>query len=614
MDIDTDGGSGSRRDMLTMSHIANPQLVNQPLVFDHMISHWPASSWTPRHMARLLNGKTVKCRLGCLPCFQECSEIQWEKHSLYHTASMDDLVDWAYGERAALDLPNPVSQCTSDQLWAYIDYKYVKDIFHEQPDVFKAFDWSHFGVGNRDGYHSTLWMGTRGAHTCCHYDTYGFNLVAQLHGRKRWVLFPPEDTNNLYPTRIPYEESSVFSEVNIKVPDVAKYPKFKDCHAYVVTLNAGQVLYVPRHWWHFVECLEMSISANTWVEMPNDDESRVEEAITRLIISKWSQHCQQDFRVNPHEDLEPEEMNWHYLSQALSMSCTSTRPSIPSSSSTSTPTANFQGHSTVDDCKDNVWKAEPRVSSPHHQLPNHLQNFSDCVHNLVREQTYNLLPTKYEEKEDSTNKACKDTTFSVATSHSKSTGMESVLQDSSSTTKRMKQSATANTPHVYRILPSPMESLLVNPSPRCRAEQCQRCKCLKESKDVSKVTVEESSGNVGVSSGKGSDSGVGGIADGGMGEVCDGGGGMHDICVDGTFKDYDDSGDGDVGVSGVGASNIDGDGSVDESDDSGSGDSQVYGKGDWCNVSEATFLKCLLKPDVVSLVGQHLRQYNVDNT
>ena len=44
--------------------------------------------------------------------------------------------------------------------------------------------------------------------------------VAQLHGRKRWLLYPPADTANLYPTRVPYEESSVFSRVDARAPDL----------------------------------------------------------------------------------------------------------------------------------------------------------------------------------------------------------------------------------------------------------------------------------------------------------------------------------------------------------------------------------------------------------
>ena len=37
---------------------------------------------------------------------------------------------------------------------------------------------------------------------------------------------------------------------------------------YIITLNAGDVLFVPRHWWHFVYThSESSISINTWLEM-----------------------------------------------------------------------------------------------------------------------------------------------------------------------------------------------------------------------------------------------------------------------------------------------------------------------------------------------------------
>jgi len=48
-----------------------------------------------------------------------------------------------------------------------------------------------------------------------------------LARRKRWVLFPPSQTDCMYPTRIPYEESSVFSQVNVRSPDLCQHVKYK---------------------------------------------------------------------------------------------------------------------------------------------------------------------------------------------------------------------------------------------------------------------------------------------------------------------------------------------------------------------------------------------------
>ena len=75
------------------------------------------------------------------------------------------------------------------------------------------------------------------AHTPCHYDTYGCNLVAQLSGEKRWVLFSPGDTESLYPTRVPYEESSVFSRVNVIDPDLKTFTKFANATSYSVSVH-----------------------------------------------------------------------------------------------------------------------------------------------------------------------------------------------------------------------------------------------------------------------------------------------------------------------------------------------------------------------------------------
>ena len=72
--------------------------------------------------------------------------------------------------------------CNESPLWHYFDYKHVKEWFQDKPNIMKSFDWKYFQL-DYDGSDSTMWIGSKGAHTNCHQDTYGCNLVAQTHGR-----------------------------------------------------------------------------------------------------------------------------------------------------------------------------------------------------------------------------------------------------------------------------------------------------------------------------------------------------------------------------------------------------------------------------------------------
>lgn len=79
-------------------------------------------------------------------------------------------------------------------------------------------------------------------------QVYNTNLYLFFFIRKRWHLFPPEDTPFLYPTRIPYEESSVFSKINVVNPDLKRFPQFRKARRHMVTLSPGQVMGTLKHW------------------------------------------------------------------------------------------------------------------------------------------------------------------------------------------------------------------------------------------------------------------------------------------------------------------------------------------------------------------------------
>lgn len=70
--------------------------------------------------------------------------------------------------------------------WLYYDYKHLRQSLLDRPEIIDSFNWLKFGIDEelgQDGSNSTIWIGSKGAHTDCHQDTYGYNLVAQIHGR-----------------------------------------------------------------------------------------------------------------------------------------------------------------------------------------------------------------------------------------------------------------------------------------------------------------------------------------------------------------------------------------------------------------------------------------------
>ncbi|XP_013001834.2 HSPB1-associated protein 1 isoform X2 [Cavia porcellus] len=253
--------------------------LQQPAVFHNMVSDWPSRHWTAEHLSEVLQHKRIRFRMGV----KSADTVpQFETMCSYVDATLEEFLTWNCDQSNSF---GPFRDYDHSKFWAYADYKYFVNLFEDNSDVFQDVLWSDFGFPGRNGQESTLWIGSLGAHTPCHLDTYGCNLVFQVQGRKRWHLFPPEDTPCLYPTRIPYEESSVFSKVNVVNPDLKRFPWFRKARRHSVTLSPRQVLFVPRHWWHYVESIDpVTVSINSWIELEEDHLARVEEAITRTLV------------------------------------------------------------------------------------------------------------------------------------------------------------------------------------------------------------------------------------------------------------------------------------------------------------------------------------------
>lgn len=120
---------------------------------------------------------------------------------------------------------------------------------------------------------TTVWLGPSGATTQAHYDVHD-NFYAQIVGRKRFLLFPPNQYRQLYINGFS-SQAPQQSQVDLENPDFERFPLFSSATALDVVLEPGDVLYVPSLWFHHVIAVEMSFSVSIW--------SRNEE-----VIGQWN--------------------------------------------------------------------------------------------------------------------------------------------------------------------------------------------------------------------------------------------------------------------------------------------------------------------------------------
>ena len=110
------------------------------------------------------------------------------------------------------------------------------------------------------------WIGSGEHRGPLHYDN-SENFFCLLHGQKRFTLFPFDALHDLYVGALDGGQFGVpTSVVDPRNVDDTAHPRFKqaEARALVASLEAGDVLYLPCHWWHAVESAGMNMSVNLW--------------------------------------------------------------------------------------------------------------------------------------------------------------------------------------------------------------------------------------------------------------------------------------------------------------------------------------------------------------
>jgi hypothetical protein len=95
--------------------------------------------------------------------------------------------------------------------------------------------------------------------TAAHFHPFTHALTCQVTGKKRVVLYAPEDGPNLYPHAW-FLPAFHWSRIDFLHPDYRRFPKLREARARTCLLEPGDALFIPAHFWHWTQGLDFSVS------------------------------------------------------------------------------------------------------------------------------------------------------------------------------------------------------------------------------------------------------------------------------------------------------------------------------------------------------------------
>jgi hypothetical protein len=83
-------------------------------------------------------------------------------------------------------------------------------------------------------------------------------------GQKRVSIYPPTASEDLYISTDPLQRNT--SLIPSPTPDLRRFPRFEkaEANSWKVDVQPGEVLFIPRGFFHSVQSLTKSVSVNSW--------------------------------------------------------------------------------------------------------------------------------------------------------------------------------------------------------------------------------------------------------------------------------------------------------------------------------------------------------------
>lgn len=111
-------------------------------------------------------------------------------------------------------------------------------------------------------FHSRLWFAGPDTKSPLHRDLPD-NLYAQVLGHKQFILLDRRLSRMVHRYSLLSGVPNL-SPVDAEVPDLSRYPRFREAPLLVAELEPGDLFFIPRLWWHQAHSFDTSISLSLW--------------------------------------------------------------------------------------------------------------------------------------------------------------------------------------------------------------------------------------------------------------------------------------------------------------------------------------------------------------
>lgn len=198
----------------------------KPVVIENLIGDWPAyDKWSLDYIKEIAGDKEV-------PLYDDRPVTHEDGFNQAHaTMKMADYIDLLKREP------------TNYRIFLY-------NIMKEVPSLKKDFKFPKIGLRLIKQI-PMVFFGGENSKVFMHHDIDWANILHfHFHGKKRCILFPPDQTENLY--KVPHSLITR-EDIDFDHPDYEKFPVLKKAEGLVCDLKHGETLYMPEGYWHYMK-------------------------------------------------------------------------------------------------------------------------------------------------------------------------------------------------------------------------------------------------------------------------------------------------------------------------------------------------------------------------